>query len=118
MCRNYTLCALLNILYCVWSHFNVDAKIHIKLLMTENAIAPILSRYCVTYFLQHRRHRCVTYYQVISAELRSSKHWDLTVEGREVVEQGSHEARVFSCIPPDGFPHSELMASTYMCTQA
>ncbi|CAF98221.1 unnamed protein product [Tetraodon nigroviridis] len=46
---------------------------------------------------------------VISAELRSSKHWGLTVEGTEVVEQGSHEARVFSCIPPDGFPHSELM---------
>lgn len=84
-----------------------DAKIlNIKLLRTENAIALILRWHC-----------CVIYYQVISAELRSSKHWGLTVEGTEVVEQGSHEARVFRCIPPDGFPHSELMVSTYMCTQ-
>ncbi|TWW64330.1 phenylalanine--tRNA ligase alpha subunit [Takifugu flavidus] len=46
---------------------------------------------------------------VISAELRSSKHCGLTAEGTEVVEQGSHEARVFNCIPPEGFPHNDLM---------
>lgn len=49
------------------------------------------------------------YCQVISAELRSSKNWGLTVEGTEVVEKGSHEARVFNCISSEGFPHSDLM---------
>ncbi|XP_030591414.1 phenylalanine--tRNA ligase alpha subunit [Archocentrus centrarchus] len=46
---------------------------------------------------------------VISAELRSSKHWELTEEGTEIAEQGSHEARVFSCIPLEGLAQSELM---------
>ncbi|XP_063048250.1 phenylalanine--tRNA ligase alpha subunit isoform X2 [Engraulis encrasicolus] len=46
---------------------------------------------------------------LISAEQRSSKHWELTGEGQETVEQGSHEARVFKAIPDDGLPQSELM---------
>uniref|UniRef100_A0AAX7TA39 phenylalanine--tRNA ligase n=1 Tax=Astatotilapia calliptera TaxID=8154 RepID=A0AAX7TA39_ASTCA len=46
---------------------------------------------------------------VISAELRSSKHWELTEEGTEIAEQGSHESRVFSCIPQEGLAQSELM---------
>uniref|UniRef100_A0A3Q0SNH9 Phenylalanine--tRNA ligase alpha subunit n=1 Tax=Amphilophus citrinellus TaxID=61819 RepID=A0A3Q0SNH9_AMPCI len=46
---------------------------------------------------------------VISAELRSSKHWELTEEGTEIAEQGSQEARVFSCIPLEGLAQSELM---------
>uniref|UniRef100_A0A669C9W5 phenylalanine--tRNA ligase n=1 Tax=Oreochromis niloticus TaxID=8128 RepID=A0A669C9W5_ORENI len=46
---------------------------------------------------------------VISAELRSSKHWELTEEGTEIAEQGSHESRVFSCIPLEGLAQSELM---------
>ncbi|KAI3360174.1 hypothetical protein L3Q82_014496 [Scortum barcoo] len=50
---------------------------------------------------------------VISAELRSSKHWELTGEGAEIAEQGSHEARVFSSVPPEGLPQSELMKLSF-----
>lgn len=46
---------------------------------------------------------------MISAELRSSKHWELTEEGTEIAGQGSHEARVMSVIPPEGLAQSELM---------
>lgn len=49
--------------------------------------------------------------QVISAELRSSKHWELTEEGTEIAEQGSHEARVFNAVPLEGLAQSELMVS-------
>ncbi|XP_028310786.1 phenylalanine--tRNA ligase alpha subunit [Gouania willdenowi] len=47
--------------------------------------------------------------EVISAEQRSSKHWQLTEEGVEISELGSHEARVFECIPVEGLLQSELM---------
>ncbi|XP_054616473.1 phenylalanine--tRNA ligase alpha subunit [Dunckerocampus dactyliophorus] len=47
--------------------------------------------------------------EIISAELRSSKHWELTVEGKEIAEQGSHEARVFNSIPLEGLAQSDLM---------
>lgn len=47
--------------------------------------------------------------QVISAEQRSAKHWELTGEGCEIAEQGSHEARVVSSIPKEGMPQSQLM---------
>ncbi|KAK5856721.1 hypothetical protein PBY51_008297 [Eleginops maclovinus] len=50
---------------------------------------------------------------LISAELRSSKHWELSGEGTEIAEQGSHEARVFSSIPPEGLPQSELMKLSF-----
>ncbi|XP_041091659.1 phenylalanine--tRNA ligase alpha subunit isoform X2 [Polyodon spathula] len=47
--------------------------------------------------------------EVICAELRSSKHWEVTEEGKEIAEQGSHEARVFNCIPAEGMAQSQLM---------
>uniref|UniRef100_A0A8P4PWQ9 Phenylalanine--tRNA ligase alpha subunit n=1 Tax=Dicentrarchus labrax TaxID=13489 RepID=A0A8P4PWQ9_DICLA len=50
---------------------------------------------------------------IISAELRSSKHWELTEEGTEIAEQGSHEARVFSSIPLEGLAQSELMKLSF-----
>ncbi|XP_027880146.1 phenylalanine--tRNA ligase alpha subunit isoform X2 [Xiphophorus couchianus] len=50
---------------------------------------------------------------VISAELRSSKHWELTEEGTEIAEQGSHEARVFNSIPLEGLPQAELMKLSF-----
>uniref|UniRef100_A0AAQ6A987 phenylalanine--tRNA ligase n=1 Tax=Amphiprion ocellaris TaxID=80972 RepID=A0AAQ6A987_AMPOC len=50
---------------------------------------------------------------IISADLRSSKHWELTVEGSEIAEQGSHEARVFSSIPLEGLAQSELMKLSF-----
>jgi len=49
--------------------------------------------------------------QVIAAELRASKHWELTAEGEEIAEQGSHEARVLAAIPPEGLAQSDLMVS-------
>ncbi|XP_048043479.1 phenylalanine--tRNA ligase alpha subunit [Chanodichthys erythropterus] len=47
--------------------------------------------------------------EVISAEQKSSKHWELTGEGCEIAEQGSHEARVFNAIPAEGLPQNQLM---------
>lgn len=52
------------------------------------------------------------YSQVINAEQRSSKHWELTGEGCEIAEHGSHEARVFNAIPDEGMPQSQLMVSS------
>lgn len=54
---------------------------------------------------------CFPVVQMISAELRSSKHWELTGEGSEIAGQGSHEARVFNSIPLEGLAQSELMVS-------
>ncbi|XP_074836296.1 phenylalanine--tRNA ligase alpha subunit isoform X1 [Carettochelys insculpta] len=47
--------------------------------------------------------------QVIEAEQRSSTRWELTPEGKEIIQEGSHEARVFDSIPAEGLPQSELM---------
>eukprot|EP00062_Callorhinchus_milii_P026014 gi/632987646/ref/XP_007882670.1/ PREDICTED: phenylalanine--tRNA ligase alpha subunit-like [Callorhinchus milii] len=47
--------------------------------------------------------------QLIEAELRASKHWELTEEGREIAEKGSHEARVYNAIPPNGITQGDLM---------
>ncbi|CAG0897617.1 unnamed protein product [Darwinula stevensoni] len=44
--------------------------------------------------------RLICINQVIEAEQESGKQWELTEEGKEVVEHGSHEARVFHAIPP------------------
>ncbi|CAG0897616.1 unnamed protein product [Darwinula stevensoni] len=46
---------------------------------------------------------------VIEAEQESGKQWELTEEGKEVVEHGSHEARVFHAIPPQGIPQQKLL---------
>uniref|UniRef100_A0A8C6WQJ5 Phenylalanine--tRNA ligase alpha subunit n=1 Tax=Neogobius melanostomus TaxID=47308 RepID=A0A8C6WQJ5_9GOBI len=46
---------------------------------------------------------------IISAEQRSSKHWELTEEGSEIAKQGSYEARVFSAVPLEGLAQSDLM---------
>lgn len=47
--------------------------------------------------------------EVIEAELRSTKCWELTAEGEEIAREGSHEARVFRSIPLEGLVQSELM---------
>ncbi|KAJ8404153.1 hypothetical protein AAFF_G00339260 [Aldrovandia affinis] len=49
---------------------------------------------------------------VIAAEQRSSKHWELTSEGGEIAEKGSHEAQVFNAIPEEGLPQNQLMKLT------
>nr|KAF6400969.1 phenylalanyl-tRNA synthetase subunit alpha [Rousettus aegyptiacus] len=47
--------------------------------------------------------------EIIEAELRSTKRWELTAEGKEIDQEGSHEARVFHSVPPEGLAQSELM---------
>ncbi|KAM3846670.1 phenylalanine--tRNA ligase alpha subunit isoform 3-T3 [Vipera latastei] len=47
--------------------------------------------------------------EVIEAEQRTSKKWELTPEGQEIIHEGSHEVRVFHSIPPEGLLQSELM---------
>ena len=37
----------------------------------------------------------------MQSEQRQFERWDLTDEGREVVERGSHEARVFQAVDAD-----------------
>lgn len=48
---------------------------------------------------------------MIEAEQRTSKKWELTPEGKEIVKEGSHEVRVFNSIPPEGLVQSELMVN-------
>ena len=48
--------------------------------------------------------------QVINTDIRQIEQWQLTKEGTEIVEYGSHEARVFEATDKDkGILHSELM---------
>lgn len=45
---------------------------------------------------------------VVSEGLKNTK-WGLTEEGRQVAENGSHEAVLYRSIPEDGVAQSELM---------
>ena len=48
--------------------------------------------------------------QVISTEPRQFESWVLTWEGSEVVEQGSHEARLFEAVDVEaGTPQADVM---------
>uniref|UniRef100_A0A8C5LLP8 Phenylalanine--tRNA ligase alpha subunit n=1 Tax=Leptobrachium leishanense TaxID=445787 RepID=A0A8C5LLP8_9ANUR len=47
--------------------------------------------------------------EIIEAEQRSSKRWELTPEGEEIAREGSHEARVFHSLPKEGMAQSQLM---------
>uniref|UniRef100_A0A336MBU6 phenylalanine--tRNA ligase n=1 Tax=Culicoides sonorensis TaxID=179676 RepID=A0A336MBU6_CULSO len=46
---------------------------------------------------------------LINSEITSRKKWELTGEGQEVAEKGSHEATVFNAIPKEGIPQAELL---------
>lgn len=46
---------------------------------------------------------------VITAEQQNSKYWELTKEGVEVADYGSHEALVFYAVPLEGIRQQELM---------
>lgn len=50
-----------------------------------------------------------SYLQVVTSEQFSTKHWQLTEEGIEVAEKGSHEAQVFNAVPSTGITQAELM---------
>ena len=51
--------------------------------------------------------------QVIEAELRTTKRWELTAEGEEMAREGNHEAQVFRSIPQEGLAQSELMVRSW-----
>uniref|UniRef100_A0A914WEB1 Uncharacterized protein n=1 Tax=Plectus sambesii TaxID=2011161 RepID=A0A914WEB1_9BILA len=46
---------------------------------------------------------------VVESEQVSSKRLELTAEGNEIAETGSHESKVFNAIPAEGMPQAELM---------
>ncbi|XP_013410856.1 phenylalanine--tRNA ligase alpha subunit [Lingula anatina] len=48
---------------------------------------------------------------IINCEQCTSKKWELTEEGKAVVENGSHEALVFNAVPVEGIAQSDLMQS-------
>ncbi|CAI9536979.1 unnamed protein product [Staurois parvus] len=50
--------------------------------------------------------------EIIEAEQRSSKKWELSSEGQEIAQEGSQEARVYYSIPKGGLAQSELMKLT------
>ncbi|KAM4678053.1 phenylalanine--tRNA ligase alpha subunit [Discoglossus pictus] len=47
--------------------------------------------------------------EIIEAEQKSSKRWELSPEGEEIAREGSHEARVFYSLPKEGLSQVELM---------
>ncbi|XP_046331517.2 phenylalanine--tRNA ligase alpha subunit-like [Haliotis rufescens] len=48
---------------------------------------------------------------LIKVEQRQSKRWDITEEGKEVVANGSHEARVYQVVPEEGITQAQIMSS-------
>ena len=48
---------------------------------------------------------------VIQTEAVSTKVWELTKEGEEIADRGSHEALVFQAVPEEGIDQQSLMAS-------
>ena len=49
--------------------------------------------------------------QLIEAEQQTSKHWELTDEGTQIVNNGSHEAAVYNAIPAEGITQAQLMVN-------
>ncbi len=54
-------------------------------------------------------HSLLGFGDVVKAENKSFKKFELTKEGEEVAKRGSHEAVVFSKVPADGISQPELM---------
>lgn len=47
--------------------------------------------------------------ELLNSEQTSRKAWELTGEGKSVVENGSHEAFVYNSVPIEGIPQADLM---------
>jgi hypothetical protein len=47
----------------------------------------------------------------------TTKHWELTDEGKDVAANGSHEARVFNAVPSEGIAQADIMVCTTCVTQ-
>ena len=54
---------------------------------------------------------CNVILQIIKAEQKVNKSLELTEEGKEVADRGSHEALVYHAIPADGISQAEIMVS-------
>lgn len=53
---------------------------------------------------------------MISSEQRQFERWELTAEGEEMVQHGSHEARLFNAVDPqNGSLQAELMVCVCVC---
>lgn len=46
---------------------------------------------------------------LLNSEPASHKTWELTAEGKSVLENGSHEACVFNAVPSNGIAQPDLM---------
>ncbi|XP_061181682.1 phenylalanine--tRNA ligase alpha subunit-like [Saccostrea echinata] len=46
---------------------------------------------------------------VVKVEQYSTKHWELTDEGKDVAANGSYEARVYNAVPSEGITQAEIM---------
>ncbi|KAL1377710.1 hypothetical protein pipiens_014355 [Culex pipiens pipiens] len=49
---------------------------------------------------------------VIRTEQATRKCWELTEEGKVILEKGSHEAAIFRAVPAEGIAQAELMKSS------
>ena len=54
---------------------------------------------------------------MIQTEQKVSKKWELTEEGKQVAERGSHEALVYNAVPSEGIAQSKLMVSDIFCVE-
>lgn len=50
--------------------------------------------------------------ELLNATQTSHKSWELTNEGKDVLDNGSHEAIVFKSIPSDGILQADLLKVT------
>ena len=46
---------------------------------------------------------------LVNSEVTTHKSWELTEEGRYVVDNGSHEAAVYKAVPAGGISQADLM---------
>ena len=51
---------------------------------------------------------------MVKTEQKVTKRWELTEEGKQVAENGSHEALVYNAIPAEGITQSELMVIFFL----
>lgn len=49
---------------------------------------------------------------MIAVKPISKKKWELTDEGKHIIEHGSHEAVVYNAIPEEGIPQAKLVNSS------
>jgi len=56
--------------------------------------------------------RSLTYLQLITVKPSSQKKWEITDEGKYVIEHGSHEAAVYNAIPDEGISQAKLIKSS------